>query len=138
MGEILTPKKSLTKDWKAVFLRVLAKDANVTAAAKAAGIVRRYAYDARESDPAFAAAWDSAREEAIDALEAIAMRRARTQSDTLMIFLLKGNRPEKYRETVRTEVSGVKGSPLQVENLTDAELERRVRSLIDRGASLLP
>ena len=33
-------------------------------------------------------------------------------SDTLLIFLLKGVRPQKYRDNVRQEISGPDGSPL--------------------------
>ena len=36
-------------------------------------------------------------------LHAIAMERARKQSDTMLIFLLKAHRPAVYRETVRTD-----------------------------------
>lgn len=104
---------------------------NVSAAAQKAGIGRMTAYDARNTDgkegaalleaQEFAAAWDSAREVAADALELEARRRAkegwpepvfyqgkqvgrvRKYSDTLLIFLLKATRPEKFRETVRHE-----------------------------------
>jgi hypothetical protein len=33
-------------------------------------------------------------------------------SDTLLIFLLKGARPQKYRDNVRQEVTGSNGTPL--------------------------
>jgi transposase-like protein len=36
----------------------------------------------------------------------------REYSDTLLIFLLKGARPQKYRDNVRQEVSGPNGAPL--------------------------
>jgi hypothetical protein len=85
-------------DWKERFLRKLAERANVSEAARLAGINRQYAYHARDQDPEFAAGWDEAVEEAVDKLEAAAWARAKKQSDALMTLLLKAHRPEKYAE----------------------------------------
>ena len=74
----------------------------MTAACKGAGITREMAYVHKKAMPDFAAAWEDAKEAAIEILEAEAWQRARKQSDTLMIFLLKSYKPEKYKE--RTEV----------------------------------
>jgi len=111
-------------DWTSVFLAELAATGNVSAAARAAGVNRDTPYGRRQTDPAFAAAWDSSLEEACDLLELEARRRAfagvvepvfykgaecgriNKYSDTLMIVLLKAHRPEKYRERVATEHSG--------------------------------
>jgi len=112
------------KDWRVRFLDALAETANVTASAAIAGIHRDTAYDHRNRDEEFRAAWESALDQAVDALEAEARRRAldgtrkpvfyrgkragfvREYSDTLMIFLLKAHRPNKFRERVSTEHSG--------------------------------
>ena len=75
-------------------------------ACQAAGVPRQTAYDHRTSDAAFKAQWDAAVEEACDILEDVARQRAVEMSDTLLIFLLKAHRPEKYRETVRKEHAG--------------------------------
>jgi hypothetical protein len=56
------------------------------------------AYDWRKADADFAKAWDAALEAGTDVLEDIALQRAKLQSDTLIIFLLKARRPEKYKE----------------------------------------
>jgi len=79
----------------------------------------------------FAAAWDEALEIATGSLELEARRRAqkgvlepvyykgkkvgavRKYSDTLLIFLLKAHRPDKYRDNVRHEVTGKDGSPIE-------------------------
>jgi hypothetical protein len=114
-----TPKKrkrKRKKKWEKGFLGTLASTGNVTAAARAAGIHRSTAYELKNKDETFAVSWKDAMDEAADLLEMEARRRA-TQgvpepvfykgqkiaivhkySDTLLIFLLKGNRPEKYRE----------------------------------------
>lgn len=107
------------------FLIALAQRGNVSAAAIAGGMYRRWFYEERQRDAEFAAAWDEALETAIDAMELEARRRAvegvekpligrvgkdqdgiityvTEYSDSLMTLLLKAHRPEKYRE--RTDV----------------------------------
>ena len=88
---------------KEAFLIAYRANGNVSEACRQAHIGRRTAYDWREADPAFRAAWEEAHEVAVDALEEEARRRALDQSDRLLEFLLKANRPEKYRETYRFE-----------------------------------
>lgn len=105
------------------FLDVLRMCANVTAAARAGGVSRASWYRLRERDPAFARDWQLALDAGIDALEDEAMRRAfegnvepvfyqgqqvgsvRKYSDSMLMFLLKARRPQRYRERVGVEVS---------------------------------
>lgn len=63
-------------------------------------------YALRDRDPKFREAWEDALEHGSDRLEDIAHRRARNGSDTLLIFLLKARRPDKYRERSAVEHSG--------------------------------
>ena len=127
-----TPKK------RAAFLAELAARGNVSDAAAAAGVPRQTVYDWRAADSDFAAAWDDALDQAADTMEREAFRRAvegveetvygrvdrysdgeigkvRKYSDTLLIFLLKGARPEKYRERQQVEHTG----RLEVEYVND-------------------
>jgi len=128
-----TPKKV------AAFLTELALRGNVTDAARAAGVTRSRVYEWRADDADFAAAWDTALDEAADVMEREAWRRAvegvekpvfgsmgqglgsgeigRVQeySDTLLIFLLKGARPEVYRERHEVDHKG----KLEVEYVND-------------------
>lgn len=83
---------------KRAFLATYAQVGNIRHACLAVGIARRTHYDWLETDPAYKAAFEQAGEDAADALEAEARRRAFEGSDTLLIFLLKGLRPERYRE----------------------------------------
>lgn len=110
---------------KTRFLLDFARHGNVSAAAKAAGVARRTVYAWQEHDPAFLLTYRQAELEAVDALELEAHRRAvtgvlepvyqggakvgtiRKFSDTLLIFLLKGARPEKYREKIDLSVTQV-------------------------------
>ena len=97
-------------------------------AAEATGISRQTVYDWQNTSDAFRVAFDGARQGVVEKLEAEAIRRAyagidkavwykgracgveREYSDTLLIFLLKGAAPEKYRE--RHEVTGEGGKPI--------------------------
>ncbi len=97
-------------------LAALAETANVLKSSEIAKIARRTAYDWKAADPEFAGEWGKALDIGVDALEDEATRRAvdgvdepvfyqgeavgvvRKYSDTLLIFLLKGRRPEKYRD----------------------------------------
>jgi hypothetical protein len=93
-------------DWKRAFLETLRNCGIVRVACQQAGIARRVAYRAKERDQKFAAEWADALDEACDLLEAIAQQRAKESSDTLLIFLLKAHRPEKYRERHDVRHSG--------------------------------
>lgn len=87
------------------FLATLRETCNVSEAARAAKIGRRTAYDWRDADEDFAAAWDDAEDEAVDALEMRARERALDNSDRMMEILLKAHRPDKYVERFKGEVS---------------------------------
>jgi hypothetical protein len=91
-----TPKKG----WRERFLWKLAQRGNVTDAARWARVDRTYPYAVKQRDPAFAAQWEEAEAIAVDHLEKIAFQRAEKQSDTLLIFLLKAHRRQKYGDQV--------------------------------------
>jgi hypothetical protein len=123
-AERQTVKEIKTAALQAAFLAAIRTTGNVSQAAAAAGIGRRTHYG-WINDPEYATAFDDAMEEASDVLEAEAWRRAkdgvdepvfyqgiecgavRKYSDTLLIFLLKGARPEKYRERVDMNHKGI-------------------------------
>ena len=120
------------------FLDALARSANVTEAARAAGLTRDQAVQIYGEDEEFARAWRSAVDEANDELEREARRRAlegteepvfyqgkecarvRRYSDTLMLALLKAERPEKFKDRVASEISGqIQGGVLAVPQTLD-------------------
>ena len=121
----------MSDEKKVAFLAALAATCNVTRACEAIDIARVTAYEWRDNDEQFAAAWAKAREIGADALEDEATRRAfegtdkpvfhmgapcgtiREYSDTLAIFLLKGAKPEKFRERQGIELTGKNGGPMQ-------------------------
>lgn len=73
----------------------------MVAACKRANITTTLAYTYRAQDAEFAENWDAAIAKSVSALEEMARKRALTYSDTLLIFLLKGNMPEKYGDRVQ-------------------------------------
>lgn len=106
--------KALTVEHREDFLKTLAATGNVSLAAQAAGMSRQSLYRLRRLDRAFAEAWADALDEAVDALEAEARRRAvegtmrpvfyrgqvvgemRHYSDAMLMFMLRAHRPEIY------------------------------------------
>jgi len=115
---------------QAAFLAAYAENGTIRHAATAAGIGRRTHYDWLDSDPDYVDAFDDAQQEAGEALEIEARRRAtegvevpvyfrdkkigtiRKFSDVLLIFLLNGIFPEKYRARNSTELTGRNGRDL--------------------------
>jgi len=96
-------------------LAKLAMGYSVSNACRAQGISRQTYYRWRDEDEAFAAAADHALEQGTDLLEDKARDRAARTSDTLMIFLLKARRPDKYREKSTVEHTGPEGAPLTIQ-----------------------
>ncbi len=145
MAQKGTPKSV----WKPRFLEGLRETANVSRAALDAGVGRRAVYKERDASETFWEAWDDAIEEGLDYLEEEARRRAfegtqkpiyykgmkvgvvREFSDTLMIFLLKGRRPDVYGDRVKQEVTGKGGGPIEQKVTVDFDLAADVRA-IDR------
>lgn len=113
------------------FLEVLRKTCNVSEACRKARVARRTAYEWRDADSAFAAAWKEAEDEAADRLEREAWRRGvegvnkpvtyqgvitatyKEYSDRMLELLLKAHRPEKFKDRVSAEHSGPNGGPIE-------------------------
>ena len=106
------------KEWIEPFLSAVMQGASVKDAVKQVGIHLSLPYKTRLTDEAFKTAWTEATVIGTESLEQEAARRAyhgtlepvfykgvecgqiRKYSDLLMIFLLKGRKPEMYREGV--------------------------------------
>jgi len=143
------PYTFFTDERRIRFLTVLERTGNVMAAAKAARVNRSTAYDERERNKEFADAWKEAVEAAIEGMELEAHRRAvkgtlkpvfykgdqcgkiREYSDTLLIFMLKAHKPEKYRDTV--EHSGT----LAVATLSVAEWKAQAEARRAKAAEVM-
>lgn len=115
-------------DWRDDFITAVAQHGNVRQGCIAAQISRSNAYHRRETDPEFAAAWDEALENFSDLLEGVYTQRAIEQSDRAIEFLLKANRPEKYGDKSKLEITGKNGGPLQ---MTTPALEQAQQELAE-------
>ncbi len=102
VSTLSTPPRA--RAWRARFLETYRQTGNVRLSADAAGVSRFTPYKAAKADPEFAEQWQQAGEDALDALEAVARQRAMRTSDTLLIFLLKSLRPDRYRERLDVRV----------------------------------
>lgn len=127
-----TGRQRRSRKVKEKFLAHLALSANVTESARVAGVERGVLYRWRETDPDFAKGWTLSLEEATDALEAEARRRAlegcaepltyqgklicdakgqpvirRRYSDGLLRMLLRAHRPARFREAPDMQGSGI-------------------------------
>jgi hypothetical protein len=121
-------KLKLTRERQERFVKALGETGIVSAAVAIAGTSRTRVYELRKHDSGFASAWDEAEEQAADALEAEAWRRAvdgvpeplvsagrvvrdddgqplaiRRYSDNLLLALLKARRPEKFKDRAVVE-----------------------------------
>ena len=136
---------------QAAFLAAFAQLGTITHAAEAAQINRREHYRWLP-DPSYAEAFAEAQQKAVESLEREARRRAvegieetvwhngkpcgavRRYSDTLLIFLLKGANPEKYRE--RVDVNAQVSMTVDVaDRLVRARERERERMLSDSQVS---
>lgn len=123
VGMLMSRGVMIGRAKRQMFLAGLRDSANVSASARASGVERWKWYRLRHVDSGFADEWTKALEAGIDALEDEAMRRAleggeepvfyqgkivgsvRKYSDTLLMFMLKARRPERYRDRVGVDVA---------------------------------
>jgi hypothetical protein len=136
-------RETKTAASKRAFLAAYAVSGNVSLSAMAAKIDRRTHYKWLDADAAYTESFYEAGEAAADALESEARRRAvdgverpvyqggvmvgtvTEYSDNLLTFLLKGVRPEKYRERIH----------LLTEDAVDAEIRRLEAEVARRSAT---
>lgn len=127
----LTPK--VEQELKMVFCRAYARHGIVSDGLSAAGISRKTYYRWRKNDESFSENCVMAEEMANDFLEREARRRAmegfdrpviykgeitetyKDYSDSLMTVLLKGNRPDKFKERSEVKHGGKIGRPMELE-----------------------
>jgi hypothetical protein len=117
-------RRSIPPKAREKFLEALRAGWSVTHAATRAGHARQRFYESRERDEEFALAWEEAVEAGTDRLEDEAFRRAvegydedtfdgdgnlirrvRKYDNATIQALLKGRRPDKYREGTTLELS---------------------------------
>lgn len=107
MGRRKGSKNKLkVKDWQEAFLAAMRSYPVVRVACEQAGVSRAEVYRCRALEPEFAQAWNHAKDDGIDVLEASMHKRARDKDTLAAIFLLKHLRPSVYADNVSVNVSG--------------------------------
>lgn len=121
------------KGWKVRFIDALKTTGNVLASCRHASVHRSWAYTVRARDPKFFEEWENAIQESCDLMILEAQRRGMKgtkepvyylgkkigevtkYSDNLLMFLIKGIRPETYRENYNVaQASTPAGPPGQI------------------------
>lgn len=136
-----------TDNDKQLFLDTLARTGIIADACREAHVGRTAVKRWQDTDEQFSAAYDEALEDASDALESEARRRAiegverrrfdkdgnvvleeTVYSDSLMALLLKANKPDKFADRSKTELSNPDGSLRTTE---PTEAAARIAALLD-------
>lgn len=94
----MAEKPPLRRTGRRKFLEKISQGYSIRASCLYAGVPRKTITWYRKNDPEFRQDYEEAVEAGTEVLEDRARKRAMEQSDTLMIFLLKARRPDKYRE----------------------------------------
>lgn len=129
------------EEWDNFFRRVVDSGGNVTRACELGKFSRWCVYEHEKKDPAFALRLAVARQAGLDVMEEEAMRRAvegveepvgfhmgvsttvrRNYSDSLIQFLLRGGKPDKYRDRSLVEVKTPGAGP-DLSGLSEEDLE---------------
>lgn len=138
-----------TDDDLQAYLDGLRSHGNRSRAAREAGMSLQTVKKRRQRDEEFAEAEDLALEEAADALEEEARRRAHDgivkavfhngkrvddgeviqYSDALLAKLLDGALPHKYAQRVKSEVTGADGGPIRIGDET--ETSARIAAILE-------
>lgn len=151
--------RDYTRPWMRIFIRALTVMPNISVAARAADVTRSNAYLARDHDADFAAAWDEAKEVALDLLEQIAHQRATTGeerretrtvtkrvdghvveetttvvtrvhvSDGMLLALLRRHRPAAWRDTNVLPETDAPPRPVEVYRIPSPERRRELLRL---------
>ena len=102
--------------WERAFLDALRVSGVVSASCRAAGIDRKTAYKRRDSNAVFREAWETALNEALDAVELAVMRSGVEGTDMQTArWILSRRRPDVWGDKQDVTLTGPGGGPLQVE-----------------------
>ena len=142
----MTTLHRLTLKKRDEFLDELRQGHTVQASCSAVGLSRTALYGLRDRDEKFRAEWDAALEEGTECLEEEARRRAyegtrnpvfhkgaivghiQEYSDTLLIFLLKGRKPEVYRDNATVKHEGE--IAIEDAGMTDEQRTLRIAAIL--------
>lgn len=142
---------------RTVFIKILRESANISRAARTAGIPHSTVYSWRNQMPKFRQAWDEALRGALDDLEEVLRDRAingvekpyfykgeisgyiRTHSDALGMFVLRRHRPGVYgdRAAENEGTGAVSSISAQLDKIAE-QVKERERSVVIEGEIAAP
>jgi hypothetical protein len=103
---------------KSVFLDLLQETGSVKDACLSLGVTEKTAYVAKRKDKAFSEEWNALIQDgALDKLEAEAVRRALSGSDSLLIFMLKAGNRKRYDDALARAASESKDIQIRIQDV---------------------
>lgn len=93
------------KPWKQRFLTALAEKPIISLACEAANCSRAAAYSHKREDADFSQAWEEAWEQGWERLESKGYDMGMDGDPRLIEFLLKGNKPQQYKDRQEVDVN---------------------------------
>ena len=116
---------------KNIFLRSFEKKGLFHRSAEVAGLEKRDVDKLLADDKEFAEAYDIAKQKFTERLEDVAHTRALAgESDSLLQFLLRANKPEKYNPSVGMSVGASTGAKVLL-MFSDGELTEEEKKLLN-------
>lgn len=102
-----TPGQETRDNKKRRFLKVFRNNGGkLFLACELMGLHHNTVWEWRQKDKEFAGRYEAALEASTDEMEREMERRAKKKSDLLIMFSLKGRRPDKYRDNAKLDVAG--------------------------------
>lgn len=109
---------ALQEDTKELMKNVLneyVKCGVIGVACDRAGVRRRTHFEWMEKHPKYKELYEEVKEKFVDGLEEVAVSRAKEKSDSLLMFLLKAERREKYGDKSDVNLAGQRNAaPIQL------------------------
>ena len=136
------PKKKPTKKLE-TFINLLEESGNISLSSKKARVSYKTVYYYKENDETFRMEWETAMERWGDRMEGEAFGLIKTQflkrdyksNPALLIFLLKGAKPNKYQEHVQQDTTAMK---FIEEIKTFAQAEKQEKEKKEKKIKKLP
>lgn len=121
---------------KNIFLRAYEKKGLYHRSAEVAGLTARELEELFREDPTFKEEFEISKARFTESLEDVAVTRAKAgESDSLLQFLLRANKPEKYNPSVGMKVSGSAGARVML-MFSEGELTEEEKKLLTNTVPL--
>lgn len=121
---------------KNIFLRAYEKKGLYHRSAEVAGLTAKELEELLKEDPVFKEEYEISKARFTESLEDVAVTRAKAgESDSLLQFLLRANKPEKYNPSVGMNLQGSAGARVML-MFSEGELTDEEKKLLDKSIPL--